>query len=148
MTIYKHRIVEADVGYANLDTSTTVASGSDDKVWLTPPVGYVYEIFAMKLYCSAITGASSGYHNFEIFPFTNTIPVALVQGNYNEAIGFSDSYIIGSHYQPDTSHAWGDVVRSLKASHDYPLLILYRNRTDVDHSETRQIRLAYIIRRI
>jgi len=137
-----------DVVTVNADTSTTVPDDTLTNDIIRPPDGFIYELLNFRVQIPPPTGATTGFHDASLFPESEFILALFGQSNNTTPIEiFSNTIETANRDQtPSTEAAQTQTIRGLRASPSTGFKIRYQNRTDVDQTNQRQIRL--LLRRI
>jgi len=123
--------------------TSTLGSDSTATTEIYAPEGSVYRILAMRILAPAPSGAGSGDHYIKL----NTLgEVGVLFGS----IGYdTDLWFTNSQWQntmdedyPNGAGETLEALQSLTATDDSPVSIVYRNRTDVDQTQTREVDLV------
>jgi len=118
---------------------TPADSGDFKQMVLRAASGYIYEVIAVRLSCSAVSGASSGNHAFEVMSEEAYIPVTRASAAYNNSLSYNYCGWRGTYSSvyPSDETAQLLCMRNLRADSDSGIVVEYQNATDATQTATR-----------
>jgi len=134
--------------YVDISTDDTVAAAAIDDIEITPPKGLMYVIAGVEVSIPDPSGSSSGSHNLyfynKFFSYLSTYFDAT--SNTGNAIYIqNDGGIVADTENPTSFSEQLHAIlggRSL-VNNDYPLVVRYRNQTDVAQTGTRAVKIMF-----
>lgn len=126
------------------DTTVAHAPTLITMLELKPDIGFLYEVISIFALIPDPVGSAAGTHTLEFSATgrtSNDDQFLKVTSNTGTAILIRDSNgLVGTSEVPSGQSSQDDIIHhTMWASNDWPILIEYKNSTDVDQSGTRQL---------
>jgi len=122
----------------------TVSTGSYETISVQPPKGKIYKILGIFIEIPAVSGVGATSGNHDMYIYRGFINVK-EDGVYAYNILYSDKIFSWggerkSFNSPDTHIAFLEQLSRIYGTYDYPIKWMYRNRTDADQTQTRDVK--------
>jgi len=125
-----------------MNCTTTVLAGEREGVDILAPTGYIYKVFNGKLFVEPPAGATSGQHEFYL-SLAGMMRTIYGVSNYGTRLFFDSSCWLEADCKSYPVYNTVGAIQSSIADEDTPLTVFYSNRTDVDQTNTRNIRFVF-----
>jgi len=126
--------------YVDASSSTTVVAGSSETITVQPPEGKIWRIKDAFLRALSPSSSARGINYFSVGHLSTYWKVLHVQSTYNHEIRVRCT--VPTEYDeivPNSESLFSEILRNIKSSYNYPLIIKYFNSTDTDQTEIREI---------
>ncbi len=132
-----------EIATVDLTDDSTATPGEYVKSEVYAPTGSIYRLRGMYLRAEPIGSGSTGTHRFYL---TNTNGTRTLEGKsqYNSRIIFQYyNWKIVDTQQPDTDAALVGALKSMTATENSPITVVYNNDSDADQVDARDIKLLF-----
>jgi len=128
--------------------TSTVSSGGSAQTTVTAPTGTVLEILGLQIIIDPPPGASTGDHIFFIRGPNLEVRYLACRSGFSTAIEIKDNRIFTADQtqEPSTEGGQRGQIRSIRCDDTNGVVFKYTNRTDVDQTNDREIRILALER--
>jgi len=125
--------------------SSTIEPNGYQDFELYAPAGYIYELENAYLNVSPPSGATSGYHSFEVTGL-GSIKTTYGSATYTGILKFAYSYWEYANKESHPTDRQLSAIRSCVSDENNPIRVRYSNYTDANQDKTRTVQ--FMIRRV
>jgi hypothetical protein len=128
--------------------TSTVSPGTESDTVITAPSGTVLEVLGMRVKVGNPGGATTGFHDIQFRSSTRLHIYLLARSGPGTNIRINRGIILKADdvQEPSTEIAQLTAIRSIRIDDTNGLTIRYKNETDADQTDDRQIQLVALER--
>lgn len=138
------------VNHIDASSNNTVDSGGREIVEIKPSKGYMGKIIGTYFDMRAIPGEVEGNHVLTLFQGSSSYEVVFfgLDGKNGERLTIRGNRVVNSGLIYATQETFLSTVLGASFTEDLPLKIEYRNHTNVDATQARNVKLTIVEERI
>jgi len=129
----------------NYSNSSMLLPNAHQDFELYAPPGYIYELENIYLNVSPPSGATSGYHSFEVTGL-GSIKTTYGSATYTGILKFAYSYWMYANKESHPTERQLSAIRSCVSDENNPIRVRYSNYTDANQDNTRTAQ--FLVRRV
>jgi len=125
--------------------SSTIKPNGYEDFELYAPAGYIYEVVNAYLKVSPPSGATSGYHSFEVSGL-GSVKATYASANNTGILKFVYSHWKGANKESYPTEEQLLAMQSCVSDENNPIRVRYSNYTDVNQDKTRTVQ--FLVRKV